>query len=227
MDIWCIGDINYFVSVLNGLAMLSNSGLFNDLIKLGMIIAVLVIGFTAIFQSEGGSGIPWGRFIVAIIIFKFLFGSVTTVHVNDTYTLQSRDVDNVPYGVAVTGSILSSVAHEITLNLEQAFSLPHMIDNGFAGTLQTLTKGRQFITGLDTLHQGKITKSLVEYCDKCTSTGINMGQLDLNAIKVAPDPWNAMKWTSGIYYAMTWLPSDPAEGTLRSCTDAWGRLTII
>ena len=224
MDIWCIGDINYFVSVLNGLAMLSNSGLFNDLIKLGMIIAVLVIGFTAIFQSEGGSGIPWGRFIVAIIIFKFLFGSVTTVHVNDTYTLQSRDVDNVPYGVAVTGSILSSVAHEITLNLEQAFSLPHMIDNGFAGTLQTLTKGRQFITGLDTLHQGKITKSLVEYCDKCTSTGINMGQLDLNAIKVAPDPWNAMKWTSGIYYAMTWLPSDPAEGTLRSCTDAWGAI---
>ena len=224
MDVWCIGDINYFVSVLNGLAMLSNSGLFNDLIKLGLIIAVLVIGFQAIFQAGVAGGIPWGRFIVAFIAFKLLFGEVTTVHVNDTYTLQSRDVDNVPYGVAATGSILSKVAHEITLNLEQAFSLPHMTENGFAGTLQTLTKGRQFITGLDTLHNGKITKTLVEYCDKCTSAGINKGELDLNAIKVAPDPWNAMKWTSSIYYAMTWLPSDPSEGTVRTCTEAWGAI---
>lgn len=222
MDIWCIGDINYFVSVLNGLAMLSNLGLFNDLIKLGLIIAVLVIGFQAIFQAGAAEGIPWGRFIVAFIVFKLLFGSTTTVHVNDTYTLQSRDVDNVPYGVAVTGSILSKVAHEITVNLEQAFSLPHMTEFGFAGPLQTLTKGRQFYTGLGTLYGGKITKTLVEYADKCTATGINMQQLDPNAITVAADPWTAMKWTSDIYYAMTWLPSDPPEGTLRSCTDAWG-----
>jgi hypothetical protein len=104
VDVWCIGDINYFVSVLNGLAMLSNSGLFNDLIKLGLIIAVLVIGFQAIFQSGVAGGIPWGRFIMAFIAFKLLFGEVTTVHVNDTYTLQSRDVDNVPYGVARTAT---------------------------------------------------------------------------------------------------------------------------
>jgi len=56
VDVWCIGDINYFVSVLNGLAMLSNSGLFSDLIKLGLIIAVLVIGFQAIFQAGAAGG---------------------------------------------------------------------------------------------------------------------------------------------------------------------------
>ncbi|MBW1953626.1 MAG: conjugal transfer protein TraG N-terminal domain-containing protein [Deltaproteobacteria bacterium] len=221
MDIWCIGDLNYFVSVLNGLAMLSNIGLFNELIKLGLILAVLVLGFQAIFQTGGAGGLPWGKFILAFIAFKFLFGSVTTVHVHDTYTLQSRSVDNVPYGVAVTGSILSKVAHEITENLEQAFSLPHMTTNGFAGPLEVLTKGQKFITGLDTLHNGKITKTLVEYCDKCTSAGINKGELDLSKIKVASDPWNAMKWNSDIYYAMTWLPSDPPEGTLRTCTEAW------
>jgi len=224
MDIWCIGDLNYFVSVLNGLAMLANVGLFSDLVKLGLLIAIMILGFQVLFMAGEGASIPWGKFVAAFIAFKFLFGSFTTVQVHDTYTLQEQDVDNVPYGVAVTGSILSKISHEITKDLEQAFSLPHMTDVGFAAPLITLTKGGKFITGLDTLHQGKITKTLVEYCDKCTSTGINLGELDPNAIKVAADPWNAMKWTSNIYYATTWMPSDPAGGTLRSCSEAWAAI---
>ena len=35
VDIWCIGDLNYFVAVLNSLAMVAQSGLFEDLVRLG------------------------------------------------------------------------------------------------------------------------------------------------------------------------------------------------
>jgi hypothetical protein len=226
VDIWCIGDINYFVSVLNALAMLNSSGLLIDLVKVGAGLGILLFFVEVLYRysAGGGGGLPWGRFVLIFILYGFAFGSTTTVHVNDTYTLKSQDVDNVPYGVAVAGSFLSKIAHEITVTLEQAFSLPHMTENGFAGTLQTLTKGSKFINGLDALSGGKISKTLVEYCNKCTSTGINKGELDINAIKLAPDTWSAMKWTSDIYYAITWLPSDPAQGTLRSCTEAWGQI---
>ena len=226
MDVWCIGDINYLVAVLNALAMLSNSGLFWQLIKIGSILGVLFMGIEVFMQhsSGGGGGMPWGRFILVFGAFYFLFGQTTTVHVADTYSLQSQDVDNVPYGVAVTGSIISKIAHEITLNLEQAFSLPTMSEYGFGGPLQTLIKGDNFFVGLDTLYKGKITKTLVEYADKCTAVGINKGQLDANAIGVNADPWAAMRWESDIYYAMTWLPSDPDQGTLRTCTDAWSQI---
>ncbi|MFA5183589.1 MAG: conjugal transfer protein TraG N-terminal domain-containing protein [Syntrophales bacterium] len=226
MDIWCIGDINYFVSVLNALAMLNSSGLLIDLIKVGTGLGILIFFMEVLYRyaAGGGGAVSWGKFVLIFILYGFAFGSTTTVHINDTYTLKSQDVDNVPYGVAVAGSFLSKIAHEITVTLEQAFSLPHMTENGFAGTLQTLTKGSKFINGLDALSGGRISKTLVEYCNKCTSTGINKGELDINAIKLAPDTWSAMKWTSDIYYAMTWLPSDPEAGTLRSCTEAWGQI---
>jgi conjugal transfer mating pair stabilization protein TraG len=193
VGIWCIGDVNYLVAVLNALAMLSNSGLFIDLFRVGLILAVLLIAFEALFRGGMAGGVPWARFIVAIIVFKFLFATTCTVQVNDTYSLQSMAVDNVPYGVAITGSIFSTVAHEITLALEQAFSMPTMTDAGFGGPLQALAKGQDFITGLDTLNNGKITKTLEEYADKCTSTGINIRELNLGKIQTAADPWAAMK----------------------------------
>ena len=227
MEIWCIGDLNYLVAVLNGLAMLSNTGMFTQLVKVGFLISALLIAMVALYKysENGAGGLPWGRFIIAFIVFKFLFGSFTTVYVYDTYSLKTKTVDNVPYGVAITGSILSKVAHEITLNIEQAFSLPSMTDTGFAGPLQTLTVGQQFYTGLSTLYNGNISKTLVEYCDKCTSTGINKGELDINNIQVAADPWAAMKWESTIYYATTWLPGDDLKiGNLQTCTAAWSAI---
>ncbi|OPX18921.1 MAG: hypothetical protein BZ151_12095, partial [Desulfobacca sp. 4484_104] len=204
--------------------MLSNAGIFNELVKVGLIIAVLMIAFQVIFQTGGASGVPWGKFVLAFIAFKLLFGSGTTVHVHDTYTLQSQNVDNVPYGVAVTGSVCSKIAHEITEHLEQAFSTPRMTESGFGSSLESLSRSKNFISGLATLHDGKIVKTLVEYCEKCTSVGINLGQKNINAIKTAADPWRALKWDSNIYYAMTWLRSDPPEGTLRTCSDAWSQI---
>ncbi len=226
MDIWVIGDINYLTSVLNALAMLSNSGLFIDLIKVGLALGVLFffVEYLNRYVAGGGGGLPWGRFVLIFMIYGFAFGGTTTVHLNDTYSLKSQDVDNVPYGVAFAGSFMSKAAHEITLALEQAFTLPHMTEFGFGTPLLTLTKGQAFFGGIETLHNGKIAKTLVEYCDKCTSAGLNKGELDLSAIKTAASPWSAMKWTSDIYYAMTWLPSDPPQGTLRSCTEAWGTI---
>ena len=226
MEIWCIGDLNYFVSVLNGLAMLSTSGMFTDLVRIGLIMAVLWLGFEAIFSTNGrlSSGIPFGRLIVAFIAFKLLFGTTTTVVVYDTYSLKSMSVDNVPYGVAMAGRIMSVVAHEITVKLETAFSTPSLTSSGFGTPLETLANARKLAPGLETLHNGGIKKTLVEYVEKCTCAGINLGQVPESQILNSSNPWQGLRWDSTIYYAKTWLPGDPADGTLRDCTEAWNTI---
>ncbi|MEW6659683.1 MAG: conjugal transfer protein TraG N-terminal domain-containing protein [Thermodesulfobacteriota bacterium] len=222
VEIWCIGDLNYFVAVLNSLAMIAQSGLFQDLIKLGLILAVLVMAIEAAFM--GGNmqgGLPWGRFIIALVLFKFMFANTATVWVYDTYSLKTMQVDNVPYGVAYAGSFTSKVAHEITDILEQAFSTPTMMNDGFAAPLQTLMKTRNLSQGLGKIQNGNVQKTLVQYVQDCTSVGINLGQISMDNLIYQENPWQAMKFDSGIYTTMTWLPGDPAGGTARTCSDAW------
>lgn len=225
-EIWCIGDMNYLAKVLEAVAMLSNDQLFGDLFRVGLLIAVLLMGFQALYQTGGAGGLPWGRFILAIIAYGFLFGTTATVQINDTYKGAARSVDNVPFGVAATGSFISQLTHALTEKMEQAYGDTDLTltDTGFAGPLEVLAKGRNFIAGLEAVEDGKIVRSLVEYTDKCTSTGINMGFLTVRQIKLDPNPWKAMKWESTIYYAKSWVNTADDEGVLLTCTEAWGRL---
>jgi len=221
--LYCIGDVKYLQAALNGLAMLNDSGFFTHLFVIAFLMFVIWTAFTSLPHVTGraSGGVPWAHFIIPFIAFKFVFGMSLTAVVNDAYSLRAVTVDNVPFGMAVAGSFMSRVSYEITRQLEQAFSTPHLLEEGFAAPLVTLSRAKQLPNGLDTLHDGKIKKTLVEYVQKCTSVGINLGQINEAQIRNNDDPWAAMRWNSTIYYAMTWLPSDPEGGTLRSCTEAW------
>lgn len=223
VHLYCIGDVKYLQSALNGLAMLQNSGLITHLFVIALLMFVIWLAFSSLvhLDGRGHGGPPWGHFIIPVIAFAFVFGYQTTVVVNDAFSLRAVTVDNVPFGVAVSGSFSSRMSYEVTKQLEQAFSTPHLTEEGFATSLQILSKTKHISKGLDTLHNGQVKRTLVEYVQKCTSVGINLGQVNEGQIRNTEDPWAAMKWNSSIYYTMTWLPSDPPGGTLRSCTEAW------
>lgn len=222
VDIWCIGDLNYFVAVLNSLATICQSGLFQDLFKVGLVLAVVAMGMQAIFMENMQGGLPLGRFVVAWALYNFMFVATANVWVYDAYTLKTMQVNNVPYGVAIAGSITSKVAHEITATLEQAFSTPTMLNDGFAAPLQTLLKVHKLEQGLGQLKNGNVQKTLEEYVQKCTYIGINSGQISLQNLYYQENPWQAIKFTSDAYTTNTYLDGDPSPGgTARTCTDAW------
>lgn len=219
LDLYSIGDLRNLQAALNGVALLAQADLFVQLFSIALLLAVLWYGLTAMARMQ--RGIPWGHFIIAFIVFHFMFSTPATVWVHDAYSLRSVQVDNVPYGIAVAGSFMSKISYVVTEKLEQAFSTPHLLETGFVEPLQILSRVKQLPTGLEGLQDGKVKRTLVEYVQKCTSVGINLGQVSEGQIRNSEDPWEAMKWNSSIYYTMTWLPGDPAGGTLRTCTEAW------
>jgi hypothetical protein len=122
MDILCNGNLHNLAVLMNGLAALSNLGLFTALIKVSALAGVVLMGLEVIScQSSGGWGIPWGRFIVVFIVFAFLFGHTVTVHLQDPRANRSLTVQGVPYGAAFTGNVIFKVAHQITMDLEMPF----------------------------------------------------------------------------------------------------------
>src|SRR5581483_9614417 len=111
-------DPAFLEQVLNGVAMITGSGDFIDLVKIGMLLGVMLVAFQAIVNP--GQGIQFQHVLLAFIVYSIMYGPRATTIIQDVYTGQTRMVANVPYGVAATGGILSSVGFNVAQFFEQA-----------------------------------------------------------------------------------------------------------
>lgn len=227
--IYSIGDLNYLRAILEAVAALVGTGIPTQLAAVGFVISVLILSVQAVI---GGGKMPqYQNLLVGWIIYGFMFGPGVTVQIHDAYSLNSASVDNVPFGIAAVGSIMSRVGHEITEEIEVGFSLPNMMSNGFGAPLERLLKARNLslgpadfnVAGVNTTAHGSLMETLSTYVKDCTMAGIQLGTLNESAIASAPSPWEAMKFTSEVYGTKTYIPDpaiDPTEGTNRTCTEA-------
>lgn len=228
--IYSIGDYQYLQSILNNVAALVGTGLPYKLAAIGLVCGVLVMGFQAI--TSGGRMIQFQNMLAGWILFGLLFGPGTTVVIQDVYSLNTVHVDNVPFGVAAVGSIMSTIGYEITDKLEQAFSLPKMTNDGFAGSLSLLLKARNLPLGAANRNitgnpndppAGDLEKTLTNYVKDCTVTGIYKHKNKDSEIITSATPWATMQYSSTLFGTRTYLPDpniDPPEGTNRDCADA-------
>jgi len=79
------------------------------------------------------------------VVYLLLYGPTTTAVIEDTTTNQVRIVDNLPIGPTFIGSVISTVAYNITKTSEQAFSTPSMTNYGLFSSLNTLAKVRDVL----------------------------------------------------------------------------------
>ena len=232
--IYSIGDLNYLRAILESVAALVGTGIPTQLAAVGFVISMLVLSLQAVI---GGGKMPqYQNLLVGWIIYGFMFGPGVTVQIHDAYSLNSASVDNVPFGIAAVGSIMSRVGHEITEEIEVGFSLPNMMTNGFGAPLERLLKARNLslgpadfnVAGVNTTAHGSLMETTSNYVKDCTMAGIQLGTLNESAITSAANPWEAMKFTSEVYGTKTYIPDpaiDPPEGTNRTCTEAHSVIT--
>ena len=225
-DIYSIGDSAYLQQILNAVAMLTGSGDFMVMVKIGFMVGLLVIVFQAIV--EGGHGISFQNAFIGWVLFSLLYGPTATVNINDVYNGQVRTVANVPYGVAAAGSMISTIGYRLTQLFEQTFSTPTMTSNGFASALQILAKVRQ--ANLDGLSLGQVNspnpgddiyRSWENYIKDCTLVGVDLNQLALQSIYSQPVPTQALKFDSDNFGTQIFVNGAVTSPT---CTQAWPTL---
>ena len=240
LDIYSIGDINYLTTILNSIAAWAGTSNPAKLASVGALIGVFALCGQAVIS---GKAPQFQNFFVAIIFYFFLMGPGVSVTVNDVYSGSTQNVDNVPFGVAAIGSVMSTIGFSITEQLEQMFSTPSMT-SCFSGSSPTPECGfisgvkhsgipaiDLYLPGLNSLpaaQQGNIRKTLLNYVQDCTYTGLSLDLLQIDTIMQGSDPWASLGFASAVYGTKTYIPStDPLDGTNRTCTDAYNQISTF
>lgn len=187
-EIYSVGDAAFLERILNALAMLAGTGNLEQVAGIGMMVGVIILGFQSILG--GGDGIKFQNLLVSWIIYGMMFGTGARVAIEDVYSGQVRVVDNVPFGVAAAGSMVTQLGYGVTSLFEQAFGEAQMTEQGFAFALETLANLRKMSLSKANLGSANspvsgddIWQSWKNYIADCTMTGVNLKQYTVEDIQ--------------------------------------------
>ena len=226
MDIYSIGDGAFLEQVITAVTLVSGSGEFASMAKIGLLFGVILLLFQGI--TSGGRGINVAQIGVAGLLYALMFGGTQTVTVTDAYTQEVRVIDNVPNGVAATGSFLSSIGFNITELFETAFSTPTMTEQGYGFSLDVLKRVRmhsltEFHLGVANQAQpgSDFYESWSEYIKTCTIRGIEIGQLSKDDLFRSPDFISALNFDNTFFHAQIQVGATPES---LPCSEAYDQL---
>ena len=194
--IYTLGDLPMFNQVLNAVAIVfkpatgifAGTGVFGfgGAIVVGLLISlIMVLANTMVAQASGGGS----KFnlasllMVAIILYAFLIPS--RVILEDIHTGRNSVIDNIPVGVAVPASLISTLTRRVSEKFETAFSTVDgnyisMGQQGFVNPIQLLASLRGAVFAAD---QAFTQSFLMAYRD-CAVWQVNPEEL-----KKHPDPF--------------------------------------
>jgi conjugal transfer mating pair stabilization protein TraG len=219
-DIWSVGDYRFLAEVLNSVAAWAGTGSPERVASIGLLISFCVLGLQGLMR--GGRMPQYQNIILGWMFYGFLFGPGVTVVVKDTYSLNSQVVDNVPVGLAATGSLLSNLTHAITDDMKQALSLPTMVDDIFGGALEILSDSRNL--AFPSTPDGDLNGSVINYMTDCTNVGIIRNEKPTAAVLATmSNPLEAIRWDSQIYTTRINLPG--ATDSTVTCSDAYSQIS--
>lgn len=240
-EIYSMGDGLYMKRILDGVAMMSNSGFLMALGGFGLLLGLLLAGMKAI--ETGGQKVELPSLFVSFLLLLAMF----SVKVDSAiYALDGAPgqtgmrmytVDNVPVGVAFPAMAVTTMGKVITEKFQQAYSVPGMEDLGlsegqFGNTLKLVDMARRWdIEGLGGNADTRVSvfrRNLVNYMADCTIPGIQRGAISKDTLLSTPTPISDHAAGGGIgfndrFTATRMIVSGTEQ--LLDCPDAMQRLS--
>lgn len=182
-SMYSIGSGRFLREVFNAVAMLTGTGDFIKAVAIAMLFSVIVVCLQAVLR--GGRSIAWEHVLLGFILFGICFGSSSRVIVEDVYTNDVYTVDNVPLGVAASGSMISKVGYGLTVLFETGFgSANRVTDLPYLSSLKYLVIADQdassgfMLDGLSTETGVDVRASLGAYIKNCTVPALRIAKKD-------------------------------------------------
>lgn len=232
--IYTLGDASSFQAALTAVSMLFNpsntEGWVSNGSQLGlgyMAALAMMIGLTfMLFRGAMSLRFELGQLIVGAIIYAIMFVPKMSVNIEDYYTGVVTRVDNVPLGIALPGSVISTMTHEISLQFNVAFSTVNanyvsVSTNGYLTPLKILNQlryGAKSIAELDPFVASSIKNLLID----CYA---GRPEFNTNTVKNGAGPMayiiNTINANSSTITGITeyYSPASPA-GVNKTCQDA-------
>lgn len=218
-EIYSIGDGLYMGRILNSVAAMSNDGLLLQLVALGLMIGLLIMGVKNVIN--GGMKLEIGTLFASFLLAVFLFGMRADVVILDMSYVPGQKVQgdipvaNLPFGVAATGSLVSTVGFTLTEKMEQGFSVPQMTTlgmsrGGFGKILEWVNSirlwERPVAESTTTRDLAKFKHNLNAYLLECTLPAVEMGHIRLEGVRATTEPLSMhVDGSGGIGYNSNYL----------------------
>ncbi|KZC32655.1 MULTISPECIES: conjugal transfer protein TraG N-terminal domain-containing protein [unclassified Rhodanobacter] len=209
--IYSVGDGLFMKRVLDGVAAMSNSGLFLSLGALGMMLGLGIIAFQHLVSN--GQKLEIGSLLISFVLFCIFFGAKTNVLIQDLGgapgSVQNGvyAVDNVPFGLAVAGSLVSTVGLTLSEKMSQGYGLPGGSSDangvsGFGRSLEWINAVRnwelpEFAGAGNNDIVSRFKRNVTDYIANCTLVGADNGQIDLPRAFQAADPFQMGSLSGG------------------------------
>lgn len=125
------GDIRPIAAIYNSIAMITNSDIYENLIQLALLFSVVSIGWLLIFNKDLVSALKGGSFTIGTVavmlvpvdvhlVDKRLDKGLITNYYHDN-TLGYEKISNVPWLIALTPSIATTISSDLIELSDQAF----------------------------------------------------------------------------------------------------------
>ncbi len=249
--IYTVGNAQFLGAIFNGVAAITTSNSFTTLISIGMLFGVLYCCWECIMNGTRAFNLQ--HMLVAICMYLCMFGPTRTVIIQDVYNNNTGDVvvDNIPLGVAASGSIVSRIGYNICVLIETAYhpaeAVATVYQGGFAEPLRILNQFRTFDFGPEVMKAineklGKFTpyngskavlsdyrQAVSNYIRDCTYPEIQMGHKSIDEIKTAKADASPLKSNSTALH--TYLPiartSGNSDSQTFSCSAGYDTLVSV
>jgi hypothetical protein len=243
LNIYSIGDGLYMKRVLDGIASLGNSGTFLALGAFGLLLGIMIIATNTVMEHGQRFGIA--QLFTSFLVFIAMFGIRCDVIVQDlggapgTVQGGTYAVDNVPFGVAVAGSMISTLGLVLTEKLDQGFSMPSGSADasgasGFGRSLEWINAVRnwelpEFDDSTTNHPLSRFRNNVSNYIANCTLVGVGNGAINMAQAQNAADPFTFGSLSGGgIGYANRFVTTkwEDADHTIGD-QDCYTALTFL
>ena len=226
--IYSIGDARFLYTVLNGLVMIVNDPEFLMTIKIGFTIGAFYLALQGLMAGKFPA---FQHLLLSLLIYSALFGLPTAgmnykgidVDIYDVYTDTNRKVDNVPFGIALTASMLSTLTWKLTETFEQTFhgtDASKLTRNGYLSSLARMMEARSKAMS-QFQNNPTLAQSWHHYIKECTLIGIDLNFKTMHEVFHHADVLSALEFPSEVFGTLIYRNGQPTNVT---CTEAFAWL---
>lgn len=241
-EILAIGNGYFMYRVFIALSMLWQSGMLASLGALGLLIGLLLMGSQT--MASGGMRMDLGSLFTGFILYCLLFAGGASVQITEVGFMRpgstganSWVVDDVPFGVAATGWVVTTVGKGVTERMEQAYALvgeeQSVLKTGHGRSLEWLASVRLAadINIGSTDNQFSVMRAnLVTYMRYCSVQAVVRDPERAGTMPYTGNPFDTTRgfgfqseWVTTDWYTFTAPNSRPTKSEI-TCTVATERL---
>lgn len=232
-EIVSIGDAEMLTAALNGLAAITGSDSFTNMMRVAFLIGILAFAVRVVMTGKFEAV----TLLASFLVFMVMFAPKATVVVVDGYNGTVRNVANVPIGLAAPFSIVSKTGRYFTSTFEQAFTVigpaSQFSGAGYLDALSVLLRMRDANVGIansDDTNNGNFASSLQNYLTQCAFFDIELASppdsiIVPEKLKKAGDIWPELRTNFLNIQTTVFPPSAGIEGIVLSCKDAYNQIS--